>query len=598
MRLQTILLPDNEICDVEELYFHRRGDRIDVDGYFNLFQIEKRKRYTTLSKLTLRIELEGYRSITLMNGKHKIVTSSLDEKERQSYAFEFPYTESEGVFWFSLKEGDSSRKYIKGYFDGTAENYRKINIVADICTYKREEFVCRNMRSLQKYIFENRELDVRDHLKIYIVDNGKSLSENTDFLEICKELSGKIKVFPNKNAGGVGGFTRGMIEALSAKQEEEFTHILLMDDDAIINPDSFVRVYGLLSTLRDTYKDMIVGGSMLMEEFPYIQQAGGEWFRHFDVQAIDRRLDLRDYDNCTSPNQCSTANEDKLYSGWWYCCYSLNMVKEDNLPLPLFIHYEDVEYGMRNVANKIVFLNGVNVWHRGMDVTLPGANIYYDVRNKLIASAIHNGSEFRYDSYRFILRMSIVAMLRLKFRDIGLIVRGVRDFCRGPSWLLSQDPEKLNTSIRNQMYHTYPLDHYKQKLTEQEYVKVEKQLSEYDMKKEMIQTLRYDKSMKKRLRFIFTFNGWIFPSDSSGIKIISSLDSPYSIYRKRKIYMFEPISKKGLILTKSYRDLVKAVSKTIKMLLYMHKYIGKAACEYKTTLPLSSNMVFWSNYLR
>ena len=62
--------------------------------------------------------------------------------------------------------------------------------------------------------------------------------------------------------------------------------------------------------------------------------------------------------------------------------------------------------------------------------------------------------------------------------------------------------------------------------------------------------------------------------------------------------MFEPISKKGLILTKSYRDLVKAVSKTIKMLLYMHKYIGKAACEYKTTLPLSSNMVFWSNYLR
>lgn len=48
VQLQSILFPDSHVCQVEELYFHRYNqiqetERIDFDGYFNLFYIEKRK---------------------------------------------------------------------------------------------------------------------------------------------------------------------------------------------------------------------------------------------------------------------------------------------------------------------------------------------------------------------------------------------------------------------------------------------------------------------------------------------------------------------------------------------------------------------------
>ena len=45
MRLQNIRFPEPDICREEELYFHRNGEWIDFNGYFNLFYIEKRKIY-------------------------------------------------------------------------------------------------------------------------------------------------------------------------------------------------------------------------------------------------------------------------------------------------------------------------------------------------------------------------------------------------------------------------------------------------------------------------------------------------------------------------------------------------------------------------
>lgn len=79
MRLQTILLPTEEICNVKELYYHEQKERLDFDGYFNLFQIEKRRRYTIIEKLILSLDLEGYSEITLMNNRQCIKTYSLEE---------------------------------------------------------------------------------------------------------------------------------------------------------------------------------------------------------------------------------------------------------------------------------------------------------------------------------------------------------------------------------------------------------------------------------------------------------------------------------------------------------------------------------------
>ena len=49
------------------------------------------------------------------------------------------------------------------------------------------------------------------------------------------------------------------MEALKAKKEAGFTHILLMDDDAVIEPDALVRIYGFLTMLKEKWKTMTIG---------------------------------------------------------------------------------------------------------------------------------------------------------------------------------------------------------------------------------------------------------------------------------------------------------------------------------------------------
>ena len=72
MRLQNIRFPEPDICREEELYFHRNGEWIDFNGYFNLFYIEKRKKYTNQETLTLHLEVGDCQAVRLMHGETMI----------------------------------------------------------------------------------------------------------------------------------------------------------------------------------------------------------------------------------------------------------------------------------------------------------------------------------------------------------------------------------------------------------------------------------------------------------------------------------------------------------------------------------------------
>ena len=41
---------------------------------------------------------------------------------------------------------------------------------------------------------------------------------------------------------------------------------------------------------------------------------------------------------------------------------STKLIKENGLPLPIFVRGDDIEFSMRN-NKEIVSLNGINVWH-------------------------------------------------------------------------------------------------------------------------------------------------------------------------------------------------------------------------------------------
>lgn len=176
MRLQTIEFPSESICSSEEMYFHRQKNQLDFDGYFNLFYIEKRKKYCSLGGLKLVIRLKGASEIRLMHNRELLRQIPLDEQAAEcEYEFEFPYQDTqEGVFWFSLRAKSPEHIAVSGYYEGMSAEYRPVSIAAVICTYKREHYVYRNLQCF-KQVLNQKELEISRNLRLFLVDNGQTL---------------------------------------------------------------------------------------------------------------------------------------------------------------------------------------------------------------------------------------------------------------------------------------------------------------------------------------------------------------------------------------------------------------------------------------
>ena len=116
LRLQSILLPTAEVCDVEELYFHRNGNEVDFDGYFNFFSLDKWRKYTLIEDLWLHIELSGFSELRIMNDRRETATIPLDPEEKKSYDIEFPYGDQEHKrgLWFRLIAPEGSEPDMAG----------------------------------------------------------------------------------------------------------------------------------------------------------------------------------------------------------------------------------------------------------------------------------------------------------------------------------------------------------------------------------------------------------------------------------------------------------------------------------------------------
>ena len=600
MRLQTIEFPSESICSSEEMYFHRQKNQLDFDGYFNLFYIEKRKKYCSLGGLKLVIRLKGASEIRLMHNRELLRQIPLDEQAAEcEYEFEFPYQDTqEGVFWFSLRAKSPEHIAVSGYYEGMSAEYRPVSIAAVICTYKREHYVYRNLQCFKR-VLNQKKLEISRNLRLFLVDNGQTLQENADVMELTAECGGRVQIIPNRNAGGAGGFTRGMIEALRRKEREGLTHVLLMDDDALFEPDLFVRLYGFLSILKEPYKDLTVGGNLMREDFPYLQHAGGEVFRDFKIHNEQVLMDLRSYENCVQEFMCSPEVLRNIYSGWWCCCFSLNTVRENNLPIPFFLHFDDIEYCLRNNRQGIVFLNGIGVWHKGFEWNFAGANRYYDVRNSLITAAIHQPDLSPFAVKKWVWRNMVTPFLEFRYGESDLAYRGFLDFCKGPEWLLGRNPDRLNQKVRRH-FALKPLDELQGHLTAAEYEQVIQQV-DFCKKQTGIQQIRDVYSPARRKGRFFkklTWNGWFLPpKKEQGISVVSAVDVPYKAFRKQRIVLFEPSSGKALLVKRDYRELGKLLIKLLRVNRLVNRVYGKTACEYRERLNEITSASAWEKYL-
>lgn len=597
LRLQSILLPTAEVCDVEELYFHRNGNEVDFDGYFNFFSLDKWRKYTLIEDLWLHIELSGFSELRIMNDRREINAYSLDPKERKSYDIEFPYGNQKlkRVLWFRLISPEGSEPDmagITGYFYTRTDrrDLRAVNIVADICTFKREAYVLRNLRQLKQRILDREDLEVSRHFQIYIVDNGRTLDKHGEISELIGSLNGRATVFPNKNAGGAGGFTRCMIEAIRAREKEGLTHVLLMDDDAVNEPDAIVRTYALLCTLRDEWKDTAIGGAIFREDIPYILHENGATLTNWRVDLYKGDNDLRTYDNSVKDYIIKPYGENERFSGWWFYCVPLVTVRTDNLPLPVFIHLDDIEYAVRNKEKGVIFLNGICVWHKAFDTTVTSMNAYTYTRNRLIAMAIYTDNSMR--GFSGFLNENAIPifsyMARYRYSDAKVIERAVRDFLKGPEFIMQTDPEKILKDVSAISIRLHPFTEEKD-LSKQEISEIEKYISGFD-KNSLIDMAYHKRERKLRLKNFL-------PLKKYGFKVLPMPSSPYPYFGYRKIAYVEPYTNNVYVGKRSFGKMAGCTAICLRCALAMHKNRSKAVEEYKRHFKHMTSIAFWKKYL-
>lgn len=374
MIIQSILFPQKDICKEAELYYRHTSKQfgnkfllppnqtISFDTYFNSFPIVQWKQYTTIGNLSLFLKIQGKCTIELFEAtlvKGKVQTRILLSKEKNaqdnSITLPFPNIANlSGACYFTISSQDEPCIITGGYYSTEIDSSQisSIKIGIGICTYKRESFVLKNLKAIQNAILDNPQSELYDKLEIIVSDNGQTLQNYNYFHP-------KVKIVSNINAGGSGGFARCMLEAITRSPDFHFTHFILMDDDIILDSEVLARTYSFLRCLRDENRTKVLGGAMLKLESMSKQAING------CVWDIDdgTRFCKSNYDLSQALNILKNLNEDGAnFAPWFYCCFPMQHIRNNNLPLPFFFQYDDTEFALREQSS-IILLNGVSVWH-------------------------------------------------------------------------------------------------------------------------------------------------------------------------------------------------------------------------------------------
>lgn len=583
MELQQILFPEDEKCIEKELYFHTEGKAKVFDTYFNAFSIEKWKKYTIVENIFLRLKLAGKFKVTLLSKEIKdenVRTTIISEKEVETEEpdfFEFAYGEAEcrGIYAFQLEALTENSKFLGGAYCSNiaSEKIRNVKIGICICTYKREKFIEKNLKILKEKILDNVQSPVFNHLEVFIADNGKTL-------DINKLQTDKIHIYPNRNLGGAGGFTRGLIEIYKNNDKFGITHALLMDDDVVIETEAITKTYRILSLIKEEYIDAFIGGAMLRIDKPYMQTESGACWNGGALKALKSNLDMRLIENCLY----NESEENPEYNAWWYCCFPMNIVREDNLPLPIFIRCDDVEYGLRNMRN-LILMNGICVWHEPFENKYSSYLEYYSARNQLIDNAFHCQWYRVKRVNRAILSRCVQEIMFYRYKNVELYLQGIQDYLKGPEWLKEQDGEVLHAKIMSSGYKAQTLNELKENYNiafhEEDY---ENSCKITDEKAEKIK--RY-----------LTFNGLFLPAKGENC-IPMSQAKTVQFYRKKRVLHYDENSNTGFVTQKSMCSSIKYILKMLGMMCQVslkYKKTQKKYCKEGMTLR---TMDTWKDYLK
>ena len=421
--------------------------RVDFLTYLNCLSACKWHSYAGLDTAWLHIELMGTGTLEIVGvaecahescvlQKHRF-GSETGVSERPSplvLDIELPLVGFD-LLSFALAPDKGTRVSItSAYFYVRVDESRvnPVRLALSTTTFNNEQYIMPNIKLVRDAISAEGD-PIASNFHMFVVDNGRTL----DVDAISDDV---VSVIPNPNVGGSGGFARGMMAA--TKDPGAFTHVLLMDDDVRILPESILRTFNLLSLAQGRYQTAFINGAMLSLEEPVRQFEDVAFVKERGIYARckgDLRVDaLSDL----LVNERTSVEVPHAYGAWWYSCIPVSAIEDNGLPLPLFIRCDDVEFGVRNRPTYMT-MSGICVWHASFEGRFRASvDCYQHVRNFLIAIAVDGVASERI----FVKRID--RDVRQLLRDMDYIsaertLDGLADYLKGPDFIAHVDGSRL-----------------------------------------------------------------------------------------------------------------------------------------------------------
>lgn len=572
--------------------------KYDFLTYFNAFSNAKWRRYTRISNVNLRLVAKGTFTVNLVSceqtmARPKITLLSSSQHELDDYTvvdFAYPNTNVlllgfEIITWGKV---DIREAY---YFTKVDEALlRPVELAVATTTFQKEDYVIPNMRLFKQEILGSDE-PIAKHFTLHVIDNGRTL----DPQEFEEE---RIHVHPNPNVGGAGGFTRGMIEAM--EQEPRATHVLLMDDDVQISPESLKRTYNLLTLVNDEYRDAFISGAMLSferqdefyEDVGYVRHEG--YYGPIKEMRIPeteekRRYVVSDLEDVVKIDSIEIRQHNR-YAGWWYCCIPVTSIERNGLPLPVFIRGDDAEYGNR-CAKHFITMNGICIWHLTLAFKFRAALERYQVpRNSLIAQATTGV----YPDVNFFTDLHVRVYMDLKtfnYDAAELGIDAVRDFLKGPEFIKHINSAELNKAIAQKNETLVPIEQIDDPLLDG---------------LELNPSLLYEgieRSVVQKAYDLLTFNGQVGPRALAGGGLgVLAFDgwyySPNEIRGKDALLAVSPDGTEG-VLRKKDRKRFKELLKQYRAVLKEYEARkDEVNAQWAAARDELTSIEFWKWYLK
>lgn len=429
------------------------GNEVSFATYFNAFPASYWRRWTTLGEVILGLRVSGPGRIDVYRSKADgsviHVTGTNTTGDDRSLEFELDLTpfEDGGWYWFDATADDQSfTVHSAGWFAGVAPpNETRLSI--GICTYNRPDDCTAALTALADDQVVRELIDT-----VVVADQGnRKVRDAAAFPAASEALGSRLRLVEQPNLGGSGGFSRTMYEVL---RHTDATHHILLDDDVLLEPDSIARVYAFA---RFAKSPMLVGGQMLALQDRSVLHTMGEVVARdkFFWRAAPNTEYAHDFAKKSlrkSPDLHRRIDVD--YTGWWMCLIPRVALERLGFALPLFIKWDDAEYGIRASEHGFptATLPGVAVWHLSWsdkDDTA-GWQAYFHTRNRLVAAALHTpfkrGGKLLLDTFKFDLKFLIM----MQYATAALHHRAYDDFLAGPDRLFPLLPTAMPTALEHQ----------------------------------------------------------------------------------------------------------------------------------------------------